>query len=439
VTLPGWYLDAEVRPGQSRRVDLAYARTDVRSQGRTEQRALLALDGKEDMQGFYVQLTRGKERTDLYLTVGPEPLGDEAHPHPRGEPVEPERLLGRVMTRDGSKTLASDTPVQVDVRRWSTRRLREERDQLAALRASCPPDRSRELRLARQRAADLDAARCAATTEREAAAAALAATRGSLLRRREAVAARERLALAEHGARTTTRQAEQAAERAGVLRRAEQARAGWHEQHADLPAGERIVARELAWRHRVDARAVALDPPTWLLAELGPVPQRPAERDAWITAAVELDTWRRSHGLDHERPAPQGVREPTRPERAGRPVDRLRSTPATRPGRATASERPAQGQPRTPTQPRRDGPRWRHATRDRAGQARDATTTELLGAEPGRHQPGRRRDWQQARAALERLAAHRERTRDPDHHRRDDRHRDRRPARAPAPHERDTR
>jgi hypothetical protein len=38
VRLPGWYLDAAVRPGQSRRVDLAYARTDMRSQGRTERR-----------------------------------------------------------------------------------------------------------------------------------------------------------------------------------------------------------------------------------------------------------------------------------------------------------------------------------------------------------------------------------------------------------------
>jgi conjugative relaxase-like TrwC/TraI family protein len=35
VRLPCWYLDAAVRPGQSRRVDLAYARTDMRSQGRT--------------------------------------------------------------------------------------------------------------------------------------------------------------------------------------------------------------------------------------------------------------------------------------------------------------------------------------------------------------------------------------------------------------------
>jgi conjugative relaxase-like TrwC/TraI family protein len=83
VRLPGWYLDAAVRPGQSRRVDLAYARTDMRSQGRTEQRALLALDGAEDMQGGYVQLTRSKQRTDLYLTVGPEPLGpDEERPIP---------------------------------------------------------------------------------------------------------------------------------------------------------------------------------------------------------------------------------------------------------------------------------------------------------------------------------------------------------------------
>jgi hypothetical protein len=100
VRLPGWYLDAQVRPGQSRRVDLAYARTDMRSQGRTERRALLALDGAEDMQGGYVQLTRSTQRTDLYLTVGPEPLdADDERPHPAREPRAPEELLARVLTR----------------------------------------------------------------------------------------------------------------------------------------------------------------------------------------------------------------------------------------------------------------------------------------------------------------------------------------------------
>ena len=126
-------------PGQSRRVDLAYARTDMRSQGRTEQRALLALDGAEDMQGGYVQLTRSKQRTDLYLTVGPEPLGpDEERPHPAREARAPEELLARVLTRDGSKTLATDTPDLPDVRRLSTRELRAERDRLAQLRAPVP-------------------------------------------------------------------------------------------------------------------------------------------------------------------------------------------------------------------------------------------------------------------------------------------------------------
>jgi hypothetical protein len=47
-------------------------------------------------------------------------------------------------------------------------------------------------------------------------------------------------------------------------------------------------------------------------------------------------------------------------------------------------------------------------------QRQRAEADGLLGAEPRRDHPGRRRDWQQVRAALERLV---------DHHRRDDRHR----------------
>ena len=180
VRLPCWYLDAAVRPGQSRRVDLAYARTDMRSQGRTERRALLALDGAEDMQGGYVQLTRSTDRTDLYLTVGPEPLDpDEERPHPAHEVRSPEEVLARVLTRDGSKTLASDTPDAPDVRRLSTAELRTERDRLAKLRAECPPDRSRELRLATQRAAEAEQTRQQASAEREAASEQVAALQGA--------------------------------------------------------------------------------------------------------------------------------------------------------------------------------------------------------------------------------------------------------------------
>jgi hypothetical protein len=64
-----------------------------------------------------------------------------------------------VLSRDGSKTLATDTLDVLDVRRLSTKELRAERDRLAQLRAECPPNRSRELRLAAQRAADAEQAR----------------------------------------------------------------------------------------------------------------------------------------------------------------------------------------------------------------------------------------------------------------------------------------
>jgi conjugative relaxase-like TrwC/TraI family protein len=409
VRLPGWYLDAQVRRGQSRRVDLAYARTDMRSQGRTEQRALLALDGTEDMQGGYVQLTRSTQRTDLYLTVGPEPLGpDDEHPHPTREGRAPEELLARVLTRDGSKALASDTPELLDVRRLSTRELRAERDRLTALRAQCPPDRSRELRLATRRAAEAEQARQQARTDHQAAAEQVAALAGGWRGRRESSGARERLVLAEHAVRTTSGQADHAAERLGVLRRAQQRHQGWMEAHGEeLRVRERAVAREDSWRRRVDQRAVALDPPGWLLAELGPVPTDPQERTVWREAAAELDGYRRAYGLDHPGPAKHRLGRVALDGRAATPVTPLAGERAERiRGQLGRRSRDAH------TNQRSDRPSRLMVASD---QRHRTNPGRLLGSEPRRDAPGRRRDWHGAWAALERLA---------DHHRhRDDRHR----------------
>jgi hypothetical protein len=369
----------------------------MRSQGRTERRALLAVDGVEDMQGGYVQLTRSKERTDLYLLVGPEARGpDEERPHPAREPRAPEELLARVLTRDGSKTLATDVPDVVDVRRLSTRELRAERDRLARLRAECPPDRSRELRLATQRAHEAEQARQQAIAEQEAASEQVAALQGRLLRRRDLQAARDQLVLAEYGLRTTTGQADQAAERLGVLRRAQQRRLGWMEAHdAELRGQERAVARKDAWRRRVDQRALVLDPPGWLLAELGPVPTDPQERAVWRVAAAELDGFRRAYGLDHDRPAEHVGRRMARDGRAAMPA----TGAAERAGgtRGEAGRRGRGGRPHH----RGERPRWPTVVADRGQQAEAG---RLLGAEPRREHPGRRRDWQVARAALEHLA-----------------------------------
>jgi hypothetical protein len=96
---------------------------------------------------------------------------------------------------------------------------------------------------------------------------------------------------------------------------------GWLEAHdEDLRVQERAVAREAAWRRRVDQRALALDPPGWLVAELGPLPAYPQEQAVWRTAAAELDGYRRAYGLDDDRPAKHGREWTARDGRAAGPT-----------------------------------------------------------------------------------------------------------------------
>jgi hypothetical protein len=139
-----------------------------------------------------------------------------------------------------------------------------------------------------------------------------------------------------------------------------------------------------------------LDPPGWLVAELGAVPTDPQERAAWRLAAAELDGYRRVYGLDDPGPAKHRwgrVARDGRPAAAATELT-VEAADGTRrqPGRHGRGERPDRrgdrGQPPTMV----------------AGQPRQGDPERLLGAEPRRQPPGRRRDWQAAQAALERLA-----------------------------------
>jgi hypothetical protein len=240
------------------------------------------------------------------------------------------------------QTLATDTPDLPDARRLSTWELRAERDRLAQLRAECPPDRSRELRLATQRATEAEQARQQALKEHQGAAQEVGALQGRLLRRRDLQAARDRLVLADHALRTTTGQADQAAERAGCCGgRSSGAWAGWK------PMTKRCAPRS--------ARS-----PGSLAGAGGSTSGR------WC--------WTRLMATGRTRPRPQ--------RHAGT-------------GGVAHSRRGAQR-----THHRGDLGR-RPTTADRE---RRADPSRLLGAEPRRDRPGRRRDWQVARAALEDLA-----------------------------------
>jgi hypothetical protein len=253
------------------------------------------------------------------------------------------------------------------------------------------------LQLATRRAAAAEQARQQARTDHQAASEEVAALAGRWRGRRELATARERLVLAEHALRTTTGQADQAAERLGLLRRAQQRHQGWMEAHdAQLRVQEGAVAREHAWRRRVDQHALALDPPGWLLADLGPLPTDPSKRAVWRVAAAELDGYRRAYGLDDSGPAKHRW---GRVARDGRPA-------------AAATRFAAEAADGTHRPPGRHGRGERvHRGGDRGqpptlvgGQRHQVDPERLLGSEPGRQVSGRRRDWQAAQAALGRLA-----------------------------------
>ena len=142
---------------------------------------------------------------------------------------------------------------------------------------------------------------------------------------------------------------------------------------------------------------------------------------------AELDGYRRVYGLDHAGPAKHRWGSEARDGRAAAPA-----TWATA-GQADGSR----GQP---------GQRSRAAGADRRGDHQQRPTVavgrrhqvdRLLGAEPRRQAPGRRRDWQAVQAALERLAGWSR------HHHRDHRYPDRadrdRPSRVGGRQERDGR
>ena len=157
------------------------------------------------------------------------------------------------------------------------------------------------------------------------------------------------------------------------------------------------MAREDAWRRRVDQYALALDPPGWLLAELGPLPPDPGERAVWRLAAAELDGYRRAYGLDHPGPAKHRWGKVAGDGRPATAASRLATGAADGirllPGQQGRGERTHRGgdcgQPPTMV----------------AGKRHQLDPERLLGTQPRRQAPGHRRDWRAAQAALERLAA----------------------------------
>ena len=119
---------------------------------------------------------------------------------------------------------------------------------------------------------------------------------GRLLRRRELAQARDHYALAEDARTLARQQADRAADRVRVARRAQQEHQAWRERHAGVLAADRERARELAWRGRVARRAPELERPGWA-RELGALPGTVKGQRAWARAAARVEQYRERYGV----------------------------------------------------------------------------------------------------------------------------------------------
>jgi conjugative relaxase-like TrwC/TraI family protein len=162
VTLPRWYLDGRQPSDHNRRVDLAYATTGHRAQGLTRWRALVRITGREDGNWLTVQLSRAKQDTRLYATVGPEPQGPAELDLAERDSPDVYAQFASSLGRDGNEHLAIDTQSTPELRRLSTGEVRAERDRLRAEFDRAPRDRARELARATARREQADQALAAA-------------------------------------------------------------------------------------------------------------------------------------------------------------------------------------------------------------------------------------------------------------------------------------
>jgi hypothetical protein len=246
------------------------------------------LNGTEDVNWLYVQLSRARQDTRLYAVVGPEPQGGGELDLPDREQPDGYVQLAQALSRAGGQTLAIDHPSSPDLQRLSTAELRAERDRLHHQLDQAPRDRAREL-------ARVTAHRAQAEHNVEAhqqPAGRQPAGMLGWLRRGD-----NRPAGMPGGLAVATQQANRAHDREREVRQHQQRRQGWLEANAHLGPQYRQVVRALAWQRRATGLAVEQERPGYVLEALGPVPESTRGRRAWRHAAAEIEQYRRSYQL----------------------------------------------------------------------------------------------------------------------------------------------
>ncbi len=307
ITLPAPYVAADV--------ELAYAETSHATQGRTVDRSYLYLDGPTDTRGIYVPLTRGRTTNEAFVVLQDERTAAEVvadavartwvdqpatalrldRPVPApGRPTssgrEPTPTTGRPPSQPVPAAVRA--PISEPDLRALVSTAVANRIEVARLQYELD-DQDRTIADLTRRRLDTEQAIAQAKT-RLVESTHMLEEHGRPFRRR---GHRPEIAQAKADARSLPHQiSELEAEHVRLAREiaAERAAMDRTEHRGSGPARE--PARRVVAAIDVDARSrgeLAADRPSPLLvAHLGPIPEDPAARDRWITAAGRIEQHR---------------------------------------------------------------------------------------------------------------------------------------------------
>ncbi|HEY2714936.1 MAG TPA: AAA family ATPase [Solirubrobacterales bacterium] len=259
-------------------IEHGYAATIYQAQGATLDSAYVMADPSMDRQEFYVAASRTRGETFFYAT--PE-VGFERIEIAPAESAEGLDHIARAAERDGAQAAAHDAA------------LREELGQL-----STPELYARSRELASEAGAEAGSERVAEQLERDLA---------SALELRDRFARQPEELGAEPPVWARADRAAYRKEQAAIEERQGYADRKLAEAEAEIASAERVefaaraeraVAEHLiSERERARVAAVRLDPPDYLIRELGERPSDPAKRTAWDRAVAGVETYRQEHGI----------------------------------------------------------------------------------------------------------------------------------------------
>jgi conjugative relaxase-like TrwC/TraI family protein len=266
------YLSQTTLGGEAPALQHAYAVTTYCAQGTTVDRAYVMADPSMDKQEFYVATSRTREQTYLYAT--PEIQAGHSEYAPTGPERDPIAHVGDAAERDRAQTAAHDEALRAELARLPTAELAARRDKLdtpARFEAGHQEDYARQLRAVEERRAQVERA----TADREAV---------------EALGWRERRQKLPYATESERLFSERLAEERVKLAQMEP-------PGTEVRREREIAARLLDARSAQALTAARIEPPSYIVKELGERPADPSRARAWDRGVPGVERYRLEHGV----------------------------------------------------------------------------------------------------------------------------------------------